>query len=468
MSQSLGLWMLVTAGATIVLTGLPAWMVLVAVSVCFTVLGLLAGVLSLPLLTALPLRLLGLLESDLLQALPLYVLMGAALHRMPLADLLYRAGLRVSGGGARGGALSGLGLGVLLAPMSGSVGASVAMLSEAVHPRLAASGMDPEKSAALLTVASTLGVVIPPSLVLILLGDAMLRAHTEAINITHQAQRIINTQDIFHGALLPAGLLLSLYLLITWFRAPASTAAPAAPALSARQWLTAALTLLVIVGLLSAVTLGQLYAVEAAATGALLLFVFGLADGSLDRPRLTLVLRDTMAVSGALFALLVAATSFTLVVRAFGTDSLLASWLLDLPGGRYGALLAVLGGLALCALVLDAFEMIFMVIPIVMPQLLVIVPDAPWVAVLTLFVLQASFMAPPVGYAVLLLRQRLAVRLPHRALARALAPYLAAQALVVAALLIWPGLVWREAQTAAAPVPAGVDLQQQLEQQDTR
>ncbi len=468
MSQSLGLWMLLAAAATIVITGLPAWVALISVAVGFTALGLASGVLSLALLTALPLRLIGLLESDLLQALPLYVLMGALLHRLPLAELLFRAGTRAAGGGARGGAIAGLGLGVLLAPMSGSVGASVAMLSQAVYPRLAASGMEAARSGALLTVASTLGVVVPPSLVLILLGDAMLRAHTEAVNITHQAQTIINTQDIFHGALLPAGLLLALYLAITWFDARrfASSEPLATPTLTPRQWLVALLALAVIVGLLAAVTLGYLYAVEAAATGALLLFVFGLASGELDRPRLTQVLRDTMAVTGALFALLLAATSFTLVVRAFETDRLLAAWLVALPGGRYGALLLVLGGLALCALVLDAFEMIFMVIPIVMPPLLVIVPDAPWVAVLTLFILQASFMAPPAGYAVLLLRQKLA--LPHRALARALAPYLVAQALVVVALLIWPGLVWKEEESAPPGAPVEFDLEQQLQQQEAR
>ena len=125
-------------------------------------------------------------SSDLLQALPLYVLMGALLNRLPLAQVLYRD--RQSRAVARTGAappLAGLGLGVLLAPMNGSVGASVAMLSRTVLPRLDAAGIAPARGAALVCVASTLGVVMPPSLVLILLGDAMLRAHTEAVNVTH-------------------------------------------------------------------------------------------------------------------------------------------------------------------------------------------------------------------------------------------------------------------------------------------
>src|SRR5205814_5752661 len=111
----------------------------------------------------------------------------------------------------RGATLAGLGMGVLLAPMSGSVGASVAMLAKSVHPRLAAGGLAEDRSAALVCAASTLGVVVPPSLVLILLGDAMLRAHTEAANIVGLTGRIINTQDVFHAALLPAAVLLVLF-----------------------------------------------------------------------------------------------------------------------------------------------------------------------------------------------------------------------------------------------------------------
>src|SRR5260370_4560647 len=128
-------------------------------------------------------------------------------------------------------------LGALLGPMNGSVGASVLALSRVVAPRLAESGVPKPTQFAAVAVASTLGVVIPPSLVLILLGDAMLSAHTIAVTSTGRADRVINTQDVFHGALAPAAIFLALCLALSWRagrRIPAS-AAPAPPKLTRRQ-----------------------------------------------------------------------------------------------------------------------------------------------------------------------------------------------------------------------------------------
>jgi TRAP-type mannitol/chloroaromatic compound transport system permease large subunit len=163
------------------------------------------------------------------------------------------------------------------------------------------------------------------------------------------------------------------------------------------------------------------------------------------------VLRDTMAVSGALFALLVAATMFTLVLRAFGSDRWIAAQLLSLGNHPWLVLAAVLGIVAACAFVLDAFEMIFVVIPLVMPPLLVQFPDAVWVAVLTLLILQASFLLPPFGYALMMIRSRSARTLDTGKLVRALLPYLLAQLLVLAVVVLWPNLLWRDPAMSATP-----------------
>src|SRR5262249_38987036 len=161
----------------------------------------------------------------------------------------------------------------------------------------------------LVAASSTLGVVIPPSLVLILLSDAMLRAHTEALNITHAAARTINTQDVFRGALIPAGIVMLLYAMIVWrIGVRSQSDASSGPAPKSRDWLTAGVTILLILGLFSAVILGYLYAVEAAAAGGVALVLFALSQRQLSLARLKEVLSDTMAVTGALFALLVSAT----------------------------------------------------------------------------------------------------------------------------------------------------------------
>jgi TRAP-type mannitol/chloroaromatic compound transport system permease large subunit len=289
----------------------------------------------------------------------------------------------------------------------------------------------------------------------------MMRAHTEAMNITGAAIRIINTQDVFVGALVPAGILLAFCIAITWWDGRNATPAPTS-AVTARDWLVAAITAAFIASLLAGVTLGYLYAVEAAAAGGVALFFYGLVTRSLTFDVLRAVLRDTMAVTGALFALLVAATMFTLIVRAFGTDRWVAAMLQQLPGGGIAAVFVVLPILALCALVLDAFELIFVVVPVVMPPLLTVVPAATWVAVLTLLILQASFLLPPFGYAVLMVRSRSPRPVPMRALTRALSPYLVAQFAVLTLILAAPGLVWQRNPTTlsspAASEPASGDI----------
>lgn len=410
--------------------------------------GLVSGVLDAALLQALPARVLGLAENDLLQAMPLYVFMGVLLNRLPLAETLLRTGSRALARSGAGVPLAGLGLGVLLAPMNGSVGAGVAMLTRTVLPRLDAQGVERERSAALVAVTSTLGVVVPPSLVLILLSDAMLRAHTEALNITHVAQRILNTQDVFRAALVPAGVLLLLCALITWRTAKAAPASgDAAPPGRAERW-TAIGALIAILALFAGVILGFLYAVEAAATGACALLAFACLRGALTRSVLVDVLRDTLIISGALFALLVGATMFTLVLRAFGTDRWVAALLASAgASGPLAALFAVMATLMLCAFVLDAFEMIFVIVPVLMPPLLVQVADAVWVAVVTLLILQLSFLLPPFGYAVMMLRNRIAHKLDGRRFIAALLPYLVAQCIVLALVLAFPGMLWRDRST---------------------
>jgi tripartite ATP-independent transporter DctM subunit len=438
----IGLALLLAAGTGIVATGLPAAVVLI---MCASI-GALAAVIVDPnsavLLSALPGRLINLLESDLLQALPLYVLMGVLINRLPIADAVYRASLAVLPRRPSSPIMSGIALGALLGPMNGSVGASVLALSRVIAPRLAQMDVPPARRAAVIAVASTLGVVVPPSLVLILLGDAMLSAHTIAVTITGRADRVLNTQDVFHGALTPAAIFLVLCLAVAWFSTPrkSASAMPALEPIARGQIALAVLVVTAIILLLGGVATGRFYAVEAAAMGAFTLLTAGIASGRLGLPVLNEVLREVMVLTGALFFLLVAATTLTLVLRILSTDQLVAAWVSAIPGGEVGVLAAVLGAIALSALVLDAFEIIFVIVPIVIPSLLIRVADARWVAVAVLLTLQASFLLPPVGYALMMVRGTMTERIELRGLLRALLPFLAAQWLLLAAVLAFPEL----------------------------
>jgi TRAP-type mannitol/chloroaromatic compound transport system permease large subunit len=182
----------------------------------------------------------------------------------------------------------------------------------------------------------------------------------------------------------------------------------AEPPLSRAQTGAVLSCLLGLGALLVGVASGHFYAVEAAATGCVTLAEAAALMGQLPLVRLRLVLDDALVLSGSLFALFVAATSFTLVLRLLGTDHLVEQVLSSLPGGAMGRLAGALAMIGACSLVLDAFEMIFVVIPIVLPIVLTQVADAQWVGVLTLLVLQLSFMLPPLGYAVMLSAARLA------------------------------------------------------------
>jgi len=459
--------MFVVAIALTVATGLPVYAVLLGTASVGAVLGIAIGAIDARPLGALPSRVVGLLEHDLLQALPLYALVGALLHRLPLASLLHRAGERVFARTGAAAEMSALSLGAMLAPMNGSVGASVHVLAPRIAPALAASGVAPAEAAATICVASTLGIVIPPSLVLLLLGDAMMRAHTEAANAAHLAVRIVNTQDVVRAALLPGLLVFAAALAIAAWRGRRRAPATPPPPLGRAAAVQASIVAIVIVGLLAAVASGRRYAVEAAASGATGLVVWAVASRRLGLGALRAVLVDAMVLTGVLMALLVAATTFSLMLRAFGTDALVAEALQRLAGQPRVLLAAVLAGFVACSFVLDAFEMIFLVVPIVMPPLLVVVPDAAWLAALTLVVLQAGFLLPPLGYAVVMSRRSMAAPPRLGALARALVPQLVAQLLVVAVLLAAPRLVhWADddAPTGSAPTLTDREVEQLLEQ----
>jgi tripartite ATP-independent transporter DctM subunit len=453
-----GIALLVMVGVGIITTGLPAAVVLMATAGLGACVGIASSVIDVATLWALPSRLINLLESDVLQALPLYVTMGLLLDRLPVADALYRAAQAVLPRKPSAPLVSGMLLGALLGPMNGSVGASVLALSRVVAPRLAAEGIAAPHRHAIVAVASTLGVLVPPSLVLILLSDAMLSAHTIAVTATGRTDRVVNTQDIFHAAFLPGGIFLLLCLALSGLIGRNAAALPERAPLSAAQAWIAAVALTFLLLLLGGVALGYFYAVEAAAMGAFALLMAGLLSGRLPKKVLGGLLGDAIALTGALFSLLLAATTFTMVLRLLGTADLAGQIVSSIPGGDVAAVAVVLGLIAVSAFVLDAFEIIFVIVPIVIPPLLIRVADARWVSVLVLLTLQSSFLLPPFGYALMMVRGVLKEHVGFRDFLRALAPFLAAQWLLLLAVLFFPQLTHpgKPPEGDSRPTPAAL------------
>ncbi|MEI8157903.1 MAG: TRAP transporter large permease subunit [Burkholderiales bacterium] len=461
--------MLACLAVLIVSTGLPVWALLIGTASAFAAGGWMVGLIDARVLSAISGRTLGLLEHDLLQALPLYVFIGILLQRLTVADALFSSLARVFRFTGAGTSVAAFGVGALVAPMNGSVASSSAMLARLVAPRL--GRLDSASAIALISASSTIGVVVPPSLVLILLGDAMLRAHTEASNLPGfvlGTQRIINTQDVFHAALLPAGAVLALWLLVAWWQGRARHGArqQTDDVVTPLQWLVAAIAAGSTVLLLAGVFMGKIFAVEAAATGAFALLCTTLATRALDRVQWRSVLMDTLSLSGALLALLVGASTFSLVFRLWGADLWITQTMLASPLSPMATAAAVLVLVAMCAWVLDAFEMIFVIIPIVAPPLIARLGDAQQAAVLLLLVLQLSFLIPPMGYAVMMARAR--AGLVNTAVWRtllALLPYIVVQCAVTGWVFLAPWAVHQ----LDAPLPVVIDeaplSQQDLEQQ---
>lgn len=463
----LGLALLVLAGIVVARTGWPAYAVILSMSVLGTAFAALLGG-PVGLMAALPGRLIALLEHDLLQALPLFLLMGALLNRLGVVEALFAVTSALLPRRQFNPVLAGLGVGVLLGPVNGSVGASVLSLGRSVLAPLARAGVAPADRVAVLALASTLGVVVPPSLVLILLGDAMMSAHTVAVTANSKSAiatvadsaasaRIINTQDIFYAAALPALMVIVLCAAAAIIRFRHRLVQDAATIVQPTQpqWWTASGALIVLAVLLGGVVSGRFFAVEAAACGAVIALVAGLASGRLRGGKLHDALTEALAHTGALFALLVAATTLTLLLRVCGSDAWIAELIARLPGGPTQIAICVLVLLALSALVLDAFEIVFVVVPLVMPPLLMRVEDATWVAVLTLLILQLSFLMPPLGFALVLAKSREGAGsvTSNGIMAKALAPFVVALCVVLGTVLLKPDTVhlWQPNSQAAAP-----------------
>ncbi len=453
-----GLWMLLALGVLTVSTGLPVWALLIGVSSLFAAAGLGAGVMDVNILSAMPMRLVGLLENDLLQALPLYVFVGMLLQRMGLADALFSVMARWFRPLGGSHALATLGVGALIAPMNGSVASSASLIARLVSPRLA--HLDAGRATALASAAATIGVIVPPSLVLILLGDAMMRAHTEASSLSGSAlgsARIISTQDVFNATLLPGLCILLLWSLLARWQSRHLKAD--IPAVSRAQYAVAIVAGSVILALLAGVFSGKLFAVEAAATGCMLLMLAALLSRALRGSDWRELLADTLNLSGALMALLMGATVFSLIFRLFGTDRWILAVLAASPLPPLLTAAGVLLLVALCAWVLDAFEMIFVVVPIVAAPLIAMLGDAQQVAVLLLLVLQLSFLVPPMGYAVMMARARFGRDLSAADLFGALGPFIAVQLCVVMAVFFAPSVVH---QLDAAALPEAQDSEQEI------
>ena len=440
--------LLVLALCAGLLLGFPVAFTLGGVALLFAGLGIALGVFDAAFLEAFPNRVFGIMGNETLLAVPLFVFMGVMLQRSKMAEDLLET-VAAQFGRARGGLVFAvLVVGALLAASTGIVGATVVTLGLIALPTMLRHGYCPRLASGAVCASGTLGQIIPPSVVLVLLGDQLGSAYQQAqLKLGNFAPQTVSVGDLFAGAILPGLLLVSLYLAyaawVAWRqpqRAPALDPS-ALPQRSAAQLLLAVIPpVLLIVCVLGSILFGYATPTEAAGVGAVGASVLALARGQLDLDCLRHVSRETVMITAMVFAILVGAALFALVFRGFGGDDLVHELLTGLPGGKWGAILAVMLLMFLLGFVLDFIEIVFVVVPIVAPVLFLLGVDPVWLGVMMAINLQTSFLTPPFGFALFYLRGAVREGLATADLYRGVLPFIGLQLLMLAVLALWPQL----------------------------
>lgn len=435
----------------VLLLGYPVALTLAGTSLIFAWIGGLTGHFDAAFLGALPNRLFGIMSNDTLIAVPLFVFMGVMLERSKVAEDLLDT-MAALFGGLRGGlGISVTLVGMLLAASTGIVGATVVTMGLLSLPSMLRRNYDPGLAAGTICASGTLGQIIPPSIVLVLLGDVLSAAYQQAqLKQGVWSPETVSVGDLFVGAIIPGLLLVLLYLVylvgVAWLKPQAMPALPEAERQVGRWlWLRVLRALvpplLLILAVLGSILAGLATPTEAAAVGAMGAILLALAQGQLNLATLREVMRGTVLVSSMVFLILVGASVFSLVFRGFGGDELVASLLTDLPGGVFGAMLAVMGVMFLLGFIIDFIEIIFVVVPIVGPVLLGMGLDPVWLGIMMAINLQTSFLTPPFGFALFYLRGVAPPELTTAQIYRGVIPFILLQMLMLGLLAWWPPLV---------------------------
>lgn len=432
----------------VLLLGFPVAFTLGGVALVFAAIGAELGVFKWQLLHALSSRYFGVMTNELLVAVPLFIFMGVVLERAKIAEnLLQTIGLCF--GRLRGGlALAVVIVGMLLAASTGVVGATVVTMGLLSLPAMRQAGYDPRLACGTICASGTLGQIIPPSIVLILLGDILQGAYTQAqMELGNWAPEPVSVVDLFAGALIPGVLLVLCYMawiiFIAWRRpqvAPALSADEDDMSLAVRLLKAMLAPALLIVAVLGAIFAGVATPTEGAAFGAAGAMLIAACQKQMNMGMLRHVMRETTKISSMVFVILLGASVFSLVFRGLGGENLVKDALHTLPGGAMGAMIVVMLMMFIMGFFLDFIEITFIVVPIVGPVLLMMGLDPVWLGVMIAINLQTSFLTPPFGFALFYLRGVVPADIPTTAIYRGVIPFIAIQVLMLVLVAAFPEL----------------------------
>jgi tripartite ATP-independent transporter DctM subunit len=309
-------------------------------------------------------------------------------------------------------------------------------------------GYSPEIAAGTICASGTLGQIIPPSIILVMLGDVMSAAYQQAqLAQGNFSPKTVSVGDLFAGALLPGLLLVALYMIFLFAIALFRPGLMPPHAASSEDEVTIgqilkALTppLALILAVLGSILGGFATPTEAAGVGAIGALAIAIQRRALTLERLQSIMRSTLSVSSMVFFILIGASVFSLVFRGYGGDDAVRSMLDALPGGVVAAVLVVMLVMFLLGFVLDFIEITFVVVPIVGPILLAMGLDPVWLGILIAMNLQTSFLTPPFGFALFYLRGVAPPEITTPQIYRGVIPFVAIQLLALLILALVPEL----------------------------
>ena len=419
----------------LIFTGFPVAFALGGTALVFAAIGVAMGFFDWALLFALPQRIFGVMSNYVLLAVPFFVFMGTMLEKAKLAeDLLTTIGKLF--GAMRGGlALAVVFVGALLAAATGVVGASVVAMGMISLPVMRRYGYGTELSTGVITAAGTLGQIIPPSVVLVVLAD----------------QLGVSVGDLFVGSLVPGVGLAAMYaiyvVIIAWAMPEVAPALPAEERDIPFGELMRQVALVMMPPLiLILVVLGSIFAGVATPTEAGALGAVGALLLAASRRRLTLTaLRGTMQETAKLTSmvvfLLIGSTAFALVFRGLNGDLWIEDLLTGLPGGKIGLLIVANLAIFILGFFIDFFEIAFIIIPLIAPAAAILGIDMVWFGVMIAMNLQTSFLTPPFGFALFYLRGVAPPEVETSQIYRGALPFIVIQLIGLLLVVLFPELV---------------------------
>ncbi|WP_417669869.1 TRAP transporter large permease [Roseibium sp.] len=432
------------------LLGFPVAFTLAGVSLLFGLIGMGFGVFDPSSLGSLPSRYIGYMTSEVLVAVPLFIFMGVMLERSKIAEQLLLTMGKLFGNLRGGLGLSVILVGAMLAASTGVVGATVVTMGLISLPAMLKAGYSPRLASGVICASGTLGQIIPPSTVLIFMGD-MLSGINAQVQMAkgNFAPTPVSIGDLFAGAMLPGLLLAGLYAAYVVFKAatdPQSCPATPVPPLErhrlGREVLMAVMPpLALIIAVLGSILGGIATPTEASSVGAVGAMALAAARRRLSYDVLKETMTATATITSMVFIILFGASVFAVVFRLMGGDDLVHGFLTDLPGGKLAAVALVMGIMFLLGFILDTFEIIFIVIPITAPVLLALGVDPIWLGVAVGVNLQTSFLTPPFGFALFYLRGVAPNEVVSADIYKGVAPFVLLQLVAIAILFAFPELV---------------------------